>query len=83
MIEQDIRRLMEEIDPKGEIDQSKVEELIAAVKELEANPPKDGDRVGDYTVSVLESDLKEKLAVETDWRKKASIAAKLISLGLE
>lgn len=79
MIEQDIRQLFDEIDPDGKISQSQMEEFIAAVKEIEKNPPKDGDRHGDYTVSVLQ----DQLAVETDWRKKASIAAKIISLNLE
>lgn len=79
MIEKDLRQLFEEIDPKGEISQAKVEEFIASIKEVEKNPPQDGDRHGDYTVSVL----KDQLAVETDWRKKAAIAARIISLDLE
>ena len=79
MIEQDVRQLFEEIDPDGKIPQSKVDEFIAAVKEIEKNPPKNGDRHGDYTVNVL----KDQLGVETDWRKKAAIAAKIISLELE
>lgn len=79
MIEKDIRQLFEEIDPKGEISQSQVEEFIATMKDLEKNPPKDGDKHGDYTVSVLQ----DQLSVETDWRKKAAIAARIISLNLE
>ena len=79
MIEQDIRQLFEEIDPEGKIPQSKMDEFIAAVKELEKNPPKDGDKHGDYTVSVL----KDQLSVETDWRKKAALAARIISAELE
>jgi hypothetical protein len=79
MIEQEIRQLFEEIDPDGKISQSQMDEFIAAVKDLENNPLKDGDKHGDYTVSVL----KDQLEVETDWRKKASIAAKIISLNLE
>ena len=82
MIEEDIRKLFEEIDPEGKIPQAKMEEFVAAVKNLETNPPKDGDTVGAYKVSVL-GDLKSRLDAETDWKKRAAIAAKIISIDLE
>jgi hypothetical protein len=79
MIEKDIRQLFEEIDPEGKIPQGKMEELISSIQEMEKNPPKDGDKHGDYTVRVL----KDQLATEPDWRRRASIAAKIISANLE
>ncbi len=79
MIEKDIRQLFEEMDPEGKIPQGKMEELISAMQEMERNLLKDGDKVGDLTFHTLQ----EKLANETDWRKKASIAAKIISMNLD
>ena len=79
MIEKDIRQLFEEIDPEGKIPQGKMEELISAMQEMERNPLKDGDKVGDMTFNTLQ----EQMAKETDWRKRASIAAKIISANLE
>ena len=79
MEESEIRQIFEEIDPEGKISQGQMEELIIAIKNNIKNPPKDGERLGDYTVSVL----KDQLLEEQDWRKKASIAAKIISMNLE
>jgi len=78
MEEDDIRRMFEEMDPENKIDPSKIEDFIQEIKNLELNPPKDGDKIGDATFSIL-----EKIQNEPDWRKRASLAAKLISLGLE
>ncbi len=77
--EDEIRRIVEEIDPEGKISADRIEDFVAAIKEMQANPPKDGDKIGDMTVSVLQ----EQINNEPDWRKKASLAAKIISLGLE
>lgn len=79
MNEDKIRQLFEEIDPEGKIPSEKIDELIGAIKEQELHPLKDGDKIGD----VVFHTLKEQMETETDWRKKASIAAKIISLGLE
>lgn len=79
MIEKDIRQLFEEIDPEGKIPQGKMEELISAIQEMEKKPLRDGDKIGDITFHTLQ----EQLAAEPDWRKRASIAAKIISANLE
>ena len=81
MNETEIRQLIEQIDPQGKIEQSKIEELIVAIKDMEENPPKDGDKIGDAVISI--GSLKERMEAEPDWRKKAAIAAKIISLGLD
>ena len=78
-MEDEIRKLIEEIDPEGKIAQSKIEELVIAIQEMKKNPPKDGDSIGDAQISVLEEELKN----ETDWRKRSSLAAKIISYNLE
>lgn len=74
MNEEKIREIIEQVDPKGELTQSIQEELIAALKEVKQSTP--------VTIKTAE-DLKSELANESDWRKKASLAARLISLGLE
>ena len=79
MEEDKIRELFENIDPEGKISSDRVEDFIARVKEMEINPPKDGDKIGDATVSIL----KKELEAEPDWRRRASIAAKIISNNLE
>ena len=81
MNETEIRQLIEQIDPQGKIEKSKIEELIVAIKDMEENPPKDGDKIGDAVISI--GSLKERMEAEPDWRKKAAIAAKIISLGLD
>lgn len=81
--EQDIRRVLEQLDPEGKISSEKIEEVVIAIKELEENPPKDGEVRNRMHFSVLEGELKQQIEQETDWRKKASLAAKLISLNLE
>jgi len=86
MTDEEIRQTLEQIDPEGKIPQEKIEELIVAIKDKEKNPPKDGDPVPGMPgarYGVLEANLKAQLGVETDWRKKSAIAAKIISLNLD
>jgi len=79
MEESEIRQIIEQVDPHGKIPQSTVEELIAEIKAREINP-KDGDTLPRGTTLNV---LQEQLAAETDWRKRASIAARIISINLE
>lgn len=79
MIEKDIRQLFEEIDTEGKIPQGKMEELIAAMKDMEENPREEYITLGDKTVRALE----EQLAAEPNWRKRAGLAAKIISANLD
>jgi hypothetical protein len=80
--EQEIRQLMEQLDPEGKLTQDKIEDFIEAVKVMENNPPKDGEVRGELNFGVLEEELKQQMEDETDWRKKAALAAKIISLNL-
>lgn len=77
MNEQEIRRIFEEIDPKGQIPQSMLEEFVAQLKLVERGEGKENHPDG-ANVSML----REQLATESDWRKRTSIAAKIISLNL-
>lgn len=81
--EQQIRQLLEQIDPEGKLSQEKIENFISSVQEMEENPVKDQETRNGVHFSVLESELKQQLEQEEDWRKKAAIAAKIISLNLE
>lgn len=78
MIDDEIRRMVEQIDPDNKISQDKMEELIIAIKDIE-----NSKRQGSDKVLKIQNNLKEQMEAETDWRKKASIAAKIISLELE
>lgn len=71
-----IRQIIEQIDPEGKIPNLVVDELAFSLNEKK-------DELGDDSLYVLEESLKKQLAEEIDWRKKATYAAKLISLSLE
>lgn len=75
MDEQKIRESLEGLDIPSE----KIDELIVVMKDLEEHPLKDGDKIGDMTISILADKIKE----EPDWRKRASMAARIISANLE
>ena len=75
MKEDEIREIIERVDPKGEISQNTQEDLVAAL-----SIPTHG-RVEDMG-EVIEDDnkkLKIQIEEETDWRKRAELAAKIIS----
>ena len=82
MQEEELRQLIEQIDPEGKLPPENIEALITAIKENEKNPPKDGDVRNGLHFHTL-GDLKVQMETEKDWRKRASLAAKIISLGLE
>lgn len=74
-----LRQVIEESDPDNKIPPETVEELVAA---LSGSNKKLID-VPDISVESIVDTLKASLTTESDWRKRASIAAKIISLGLE
>ena len=78
MTEQELRQVIEEVDPEGKISQTSMEELIVALREPKMNKtPEVGPTGGDLLLL-----LQEKLKEETDWRRRAAICAKIISIGL-
>ena len=79
MNEDEIRRIIEQqIPTDSDISQNNIEDIVASLKELEekkvASTPITEDRI---------NGLKTMMNEEQDWRKKASIAAKIISINLE
>ena len=81
MNEDNLRRAIEEVDPEGKIPQVTLEEIIVTLKNLDSDEKKI-DETGVPTGMLLDY-LKEQLKLDLDWRKRAQIAAKIISLGLE
>jgi hypothetical protein len=79
MDEKSIREFLEELDPDNKIPEDRKEDFIQEVIYREAHPIPDGTVIDGITYSTLE----EQMANETDWRKKASIAARIISKRLE
>ena len=84
MEEEEIRRIMEEINPN--IPEETIQELIEGVKRIKTM--KDGDEIiikdkegNDKTIFF--HTLQQQIEAETDWKKKASLTAKLLSLGME
>lgn len=72
-----LTQLLESFD----LDSAKIEEIVLAFKDIEKNPEpyiKEANKKG-----LFFDTLKEQMANEPDWRKKAGLAAKLISLDLE
>jgi len=78
MQENQIRQILEQADPKGEMSASTAEEIIAALKGIQGSPESNKK-----TPVLTEEMLREEMRNETDWRKRASIAARIISLNLE
>ena len=79
MNEDKIRRIIEQQIPTDSgISQNNIEDIVAALEELEekkvTSPPITENRI---------NELKTMMNTEQDWRKKASIAAKIISINLE
>ena len=77
MNEQSIRQAIEQVDSEGKIPSAVVDELVSSLTQ-------EGDK-GDTTAiqETLEDRLREQLGNEQDWRKKASIAARIISINLD
>lgn len=64
-----------------DLDSAKIEEIVLAFKDIEKNPQPyidEANKKGLYFDTI-----RKQMAVEDDWRKKAALAAKLISIDLE
>lgn len=77
MNEDKIREVIEQADPGGKIPPAMIEELVNSIKSSKALDPAPGK------AGMIYDSLKDQLSRETDWRRKASLAARIISLGLE
>lgn len=76
--EQEVRQIIEKIDPSGKLTQSIQEELVMALSENDKRQPEKKT-----PIASIEFALKEELRHEPDWRKRAAIAAKIISINLD
>ena len=79
MTEQELRQVIEEIDPEGKISQTSMEELIVALREPKMNKTPGMSPSGADLITLLQEKLKE----ESDWRRKAAIAARIVGLNLD
>lgn len=79
MEEDKIRQEIEKADPKGELRQSTIEEIIETIKRERPAPNNEDEK----TRRIKEEALLEEMENEKDWRIRAKIAAKIISLNLE
>ena len=80
MNEDEIRKIIEQQIPSDSgVSQNNIEDIVQALRELKVKKDDDGTA---NDKDILEERLKQQLVQETDWRKKASIAAKIISSNL-
>lgn len=75
-MEEELRKIFEKIDPEGKISQEHIEEFVSATKNIKEN-------IFEKDIKNYENELKKQIEEEIDWRKKASLSAKIISLGLD
>lgn len=78
----DIQQLIQDALHGVKFDQGKVEELVDEISIILDKQKRPERNLGPNN-SVLESSLKDQMNLETDWRKKAAIAARIISISLE
>jgi len=80
MDETQIRQIIEQVAPGVEIGQDQLEELVAALTSAEKVGPITGTEI-----NLLEMNdfYRRQMEEETDWRERARIAAKIISLGID
>ena len=77
MTEEEIRQTIEQVDPDGKIPEDTVNQLIGFI--MDKIEPEFRNAVPEGSV---EESLRKQISEETDWRKKAEIAARLISHNL-
>lgn len=77
MDEETIRQTIERVDPKGEMRQNLQEELVVALASSSKN-----EVLTNSNKETEEKEIRKQMYEETDWRKKAALAARLISNSL-
>ena len=78
MKEETIRQIIEEVDPEGKLPQATVEELVVSLKGTGEKSSEDKDEDIDDIQK-----LQEQILNEPDWKRRASLAARIISKGLD
>ena len=79
MTNDELRQIFEEIDPEGKISQTTLEELMVALNGSSFDKMPEVGPTGVDLISLLQ----DKLKGETDWKRRAAIAAKIISANLD
>lgn len=85
MQEDQLRRVLEQINIGGEIPNNKMEEIVSMIKEEEKKTMTEiaiEERNENYKIKA-EAELRQKLSEETDWKERLKIVAKIISMGLD
>jgi len=72
---------MENSDLKTRLEELELDDLV--IEEIMSKINSDEVGIAGSNVNVVIEGLKERIKNEKDWRKKASLSAKIISLGLE
>lgn len=85
MQEDQLRRVLEQVNTGNEIPNSKMEEIVSMIKEEEKKTMTEvaiEEKNENYKIKA-EAELRQKLSEETDWKERLKIMAKIISLGLD
>ena len=72
---------MENGDLKTRLEELELDDLV--IEEIMSKINSDEVGIAGSNVNVVIEELKERIKNEKDWRKKASLSAKIISFGLE
>ena len=72
---------MENGDLKTRLEELELDDLV--IEEIMSKLNSDEVGIAGSNVNEVIEELKERIRNEKDWRKKASLSAKIISLGLE
>ncbi len=72
---------MENGDLKTRLEELELDDLV--IEEIMSKLNSDEVGIAGSNVNEVIEELKERIKNEKDWRKKASLSAKIISLGLE
>lgn len=82
MQEDQIRKILEQVNTGNEIPSGKVEEIVSALQEDDKPITMTEVAIQEFN-RLKEAKLRQKLSEETDWKERLKIMARIISLGLE
>lgn len=85
MQEDQIRKVLEQVNTGNEIPYGKVEEIVSMIKEEEKKTMTEiviEETNGIYQRKAV-AELRQKLEEETDWKERLKIMARIIVLGLD
>jgi len=77
--EKQLTQLLESFD----LPLDKIDEIVLEFKKIDENPEPSIKAMENKGYAFSEGAIKEEMLNETDWKKRAVIAAKIISMGLD